>query len=90
MSVLPENISDILYPKRIFTFGNMANFWEYLLLTPPPPSQHRQPGHILKLAKLHFLTYPIQTTWSALEEKLFSLASLALLVKDKSPPYLNL
>ncbi len=30
-----------------------------LLLTPPPPFQHRP-----KLIKLHFLTHPAQITWS--------------------------
>jgi len=29
--------------------------------------------------KLHFLTHPIKTTWSALERQAFSLASLTLL-----------
>ncbi len=56
--------TDIMYPEWIFPFGNMANFQEYFLLTPPTPSQHRPLGVTLKLKKLHFLSHPTQTTWS--------------------------
>jgi hypothetical protein len=69
----------------IFSFGNLAT-----PNLPTPPFQHRTLGLILKLIKLHFLTYPTQTTGSALKDNLLACLYLVLLVKSKHPLYSNI
>jgi hypothetical protein len=71
------------------TVGNLANYRStYSSPHPIPPST----DHLVlkpRLIKLHFLTHPTQTTWFNKRQAL-RLASSALLLKGKHPPYLNI
>jgi hypothetical protein len=78
-----------MYPERIFTFGNIANFRStHSSPHPSLPAQTTWSRTEAQEASLSHPPHPYHLVCS--KRQALSLASFSLLVKGKCPPYLNI